>query len=336
MYTHCIFCSADLGRNQILPSFPIGTHLAVDARKGRLWAVCSSCGRWNLAPIEERWEPVELAEEAYHATRLRVSRDNIGSAQLADGTRLTRIGDALQGDTAAWRYGSHLKRRRSQFVRAATATGAVTLGAAAVGLAGWVSTPFLVWGGIYLLDRRAQQIVGRLSASTGTRILRRWHVPGISVIAGREGPELLVRDSRKTRNWATMGGDVSRGSKDLVNVKGNVARDLLARALLYVNTRGASDTQVRGALNVLQSHTSPDVLLNEVAKSGAALGDRAGYVRNEVPAEVALAMEMAVHEATERLALEGELSSLRAAWAEAEEIAAIADSLPFLPRRHQP
>ena len=40
-----------------------------------------------------------------------------------------------------------------------------------------------------------------------------------------------------------------------------------------------------------------------------------------------LALEMAVHEETERRALEGELAAIAAAWREAEEVAAIADGL---------
>jgi len=43
-----------------------------------------------------------------------------------------------------------------------------------------------------------------------------------------------------------------------------------------------------------------------------------------------LALEMALHEETERRAMEGELAMLEDAWREAEEIAAIADSM-FLP-----
>jgi hypothetical protein len=39
---------------------------------------------------------------------------------------------------------------------------------------------------------------------------------------------------------------------------------------------------------------------------------------------------MALHESTERVAMEGELAALEAAWREAEEIATIADDL-FLP-----
>jgi hypothetical protein len=43
-----------------------------------------------------------------------------------------------------------------------------------------------------------------------------------------------------------------------------------------------------------------------------------------------LALEMSVHEEAEHHALDGELRALESAWREAEEIAAIADSM-FLP-----
>ena len=56
MYRSCIFCSAGLGANLALPRFPVGRTLAFDAAKGRLWVVCPKCARWNLTPLEERWE----------------------------------------------------------------------------------------------------------------------------------------------------------------------------------------------------------------------------------------------------------------------------------------
>jgi len=40
-----------------------------------------------------------------------------------------------------------------------------------------------------------------------------------------------------------------------------------------------------------------------------------------------LALEMALHEETERAALQGELAALESAWRDAEEIAGISDSL---------
>ncbi len=38
MYSACLFCSEDLGRNEVLPTFPVGSRLAFDAAQGRLWA----------------------------------------------------------------------------------------------------------------------------------------------------------------------------------------------------------------------------------------------------------------------------------------------------------
>ncbi|HEV3051208.1 MAG TPA: hypothetical protein VGX50_12920, partial [Longimicrobium sp.] len=61
MYRICIFCSADLGSNDSIERFPVGRSLAFDGEKGRLWAVCGKCARWNLAPLEERWEAIEAA-----------------------------------------------------------------------------------------------------------------------------------------------------------------------------------------------------------------------------------------------------------------------------------
>ncbi|MYE17206.1 MAG: hypothetical protein F4Y07_12070 [Gemmatimonadetes bacterium] len=46
-----------------------------------------------------------------------------------------------------------------------------------------------------------------------------------------------------------------------------------------------------------------------------------------MPDSTRLALELALHEEQERRALEGELWILEKAWKEAEEIAAIADSL---------
>lgn len=43
-----MFCQANLGSNRILETFPIGARLAFDAQRGRLLAVCSTCGRFGL------------------------------------------------------------------------------------------------------------------------------------------------------------------------------------------------------------------------------------------------------------------------------------------------
>src|SRR5919199_325776 len=96
MYSTCIFCHAHLGLNEIIEGFPVGTRLAFDPAKGRLWVVCRVCERWNLSPLEERWEGIEQCEGRYRGTRLRVSTDNVGLCRLPEGLELVRIGDPLR------------------------------------------------------------------------------------------------------------------------------------------------------------------------------------------------------------------------------------------------
>ncbi len=95
MYSTCTFCYASLGQNDIVESFPVARRVAFDPRKGCLWAVCPSCARGNLAPLEERWEAVEECERRFRATSLRYTVGEIGLAWLGDTLELVRVGPAL-------------------------------------------------------------------------------------------------------------------------------------------------------------------------------------------------------------------------------------------------
>ena len=68
--------------------------------------------RWNLSPLDERWEAIEECERLFSTTRTRVSMDNIGLARVHDGLELVRIGSPMRPEMAAWRYGDQLGRRR--------------------------------------------------------------------------------------------------------------------------------------------------------------------------------------------------------------------------------
>ena len=67
----------------------------------RLWVVCRSCERWNLTPLEERWEAVETCERLFRATRIRTSTENVGLARHTEGLELVRIGEPLRPEFAA-------------------------------------------------------------------------------------------------------------------------------------------------------------------------------------------------------------------------------------------
>jgi len=74
-----MFCQKPLGSNEVIETFPVGRRLAFDAARGRLWVVCRKCERWNLSPLEERWEAVEDCERIFRGTRVRVSTENIAA-----------------------------------------------------------------------------------------------------------------------------------------------------------------------------------------------------------------------------------------------------------------
>src|SRR5687768_5632078 len=116
MYHHCLFCHGDLGANESVERFPVGRRLAFDAARGRLWVVCPACLRWNLTPLEERWEAIEACGRLYSGTRRRFSTDNIGLARLASSLELIRVGKPLRPEFAAWRYGDRFGRRHRRFV----------------------------------------------------------------------------------------------------------------------------------------------------------------------------------------------------------------------------
>lgn len=127
MYSTCTFCYASLGTNETLELFPVSRRVAFDPGKGCLWAVCPSCARWNLAPIEERWETVEDCERRYRATSLRYTQGNVGLAWLPGEFELVRVGAALRPEVAAWRYGRVLTRRRPLAQRAVREVAAATV-----------------------------------------------------------------------------------------------------------------------------------------------------------------------------------------------------------------
>ena len=111
MNATCMFCNRALGANEVVETFPVGRRLAFDAERGRLWVVCNKCERWNLTPVEERWEAVETCERLFRETRIRSSTTNVGLARHAEGLELVRIG--APGDGAGVEPRLVRERRRA-------------------------------------------------------------------------------------------------------------------------------------------------------------------------------------------------------------------------------
>lgn len=295
MYTTCIFCSAELGTNEALEAFPVGRRVAFDAWRGRLWSVCGRCGRWNLAPIEERWEAVEAAERLFRDTRSRVQSENIGLARLVDGTRLVRVGGALPGELAAWRYGGQLISRRRQNVAMVAAAGVT--GAALV-----IGAPFLVSAGVPLTllsaginlhsairtRRLRTRVVHRVPAAqspTGQELpIRRWHLYDAVLAHDANGVFALDLPPVVTQKEGAI-RRVARESRDAepLRMTGDDARRVVARAMTDYNSRGAAKADVASALKAIEAAGGADAFTLKAAASGAAIVKNPGNASGHGP-----------------------------------------------------
>lgn len=315
MYTTCMFCNKPLGGNEVVEHFPVGRRLAFDAERGRLWVVCRKCERWNLSPIEERWEAVETCERLFRETRVRASTENVGLARHAEGLELVRIGRPLRGEFAAWRYGDQFGRRRKRAmlygVGGAVVAGGVLIGGAATGvLSGVVLSQT---GNVWNLWMNGRTLL-KLRTDDG-RILK---LKRIDLL----GTRLRPADDQDTYRLQV------RRNKHKDWFEGAEAERMVAQIIPKMNRMGGKERTVRDAVATIEHHGHPDRFLADVV-TGDRFRDKKGvpgYI-NKMPGPTKLALEMALHEEQERRALEGELWLLERAWEEAEEVAAISDDL---------
>jgi hypothetical protein len=338
MYATCLFCNKSLGANETFETFPVGKRLAFDAAKGRLWVVCPHCERWNLSPLEERWEAIEQAERLYRDTRKRVATENIGLAKMRDGTTVVRIGQPMRPEFAAWRYGDQFGRRRNRQMLVAgggiVLLGGVVIGgiAAAGGIGGmaWVVSR----AALTVIHGSPEQVVAKIPTTAhGLVHVRRRHLGETTI--GRAGDGSLAINLRFKNGSARF--------------EGRDAEKIAAIVIPKVNRFGGSKQDVADAVEEIERDGGPEGYLGHLTESshvwthvpekrqGRGWRGRMGSSRRDrwkqtsglfgLPTAHRLALEMVLHEETERRAMEGELAELEQAWQDAEEIAGISDSL---------
>ncbi|MEP6492387.1 MAG: hypothetical protein ABJF01_06905 [bacterium] len=338
MYSTCLFCNESLGANETVEDFPVGRRLAYDAAKGRLWVVCHHCSRWNLSPLEERWEAIEACEKAFRATTVRVSTDNIGLARMSEGLELIRIGAPLRPEFAAWRYGRHFgkRRRRTQLiagsgVAAAAVAGialgptlapALTLGALSIIVIPGITTIMGVIPIVGMLAARDyiqhDRVVARLANDRRVVTVRAKHLNNIELsVHGHDGPAALAVPH--DRGWTEFTGTAAIHATSV----------LIAGANRY----GAARASVQDAVKQIEGAGDASAFLSAASTRNGWRGGKVFSLLNHyrglgamhLSATERLALEMSVHEESERRAMEGELAVLENAWRDAETIAAICD-----------
>jgi len=336
MFTSCIHCTQDLGRNEAFETFPVGTRLAYDAAHGRLWVVCTACGRWNLTPLDERWETIEAAERRFRESRLRVSTDNIGLARLREGLDLIRIGAPQRPEMAAWRYGDQFgKRRKRQMLITGTVLGSV--GA----LIGGMAVVGVAVGSFVSIGANAGVIDALVHGLPTTIVARIPMQDGRVVEVKRSNARRAVIERTVDSEEFALSFTSERGPH---LVTGDDAMRIAARLMPTVNRFGGSTTEIQDAVGLLDEIGDPIRVVRTLQQrfggsaeanrtvskwttwvSSTAIRDR-GSLKVLAPRD-RLALEMALHEESERRAMDGELAALEAAWRDAEVIAGIADNL---------
>src|SRR3989449_6520589 len=113
MYTTCAFCSGKLDGDGGPSGLGVGRRLAFDEWKGRLWVICPKCSRWNLAPLEERWEKVEALGRAAREGRVAAATAQVALIRWR-AYDLVQVGKPPRLEFATWRYGERLKARRRE------------------------------------------------------------------------------------------------------------------------------------------------------------------------------------------------------------------------------
>lgn len=334
MYSTCLFCNRPLGENEVVEHFPVGRRLAFDGEKGRLWVVCRKCERWNLTPLEERWEAIEECERRFRETRTRMSTDEIGLARLREGLELVRIGEPLRPEFAAWRYGDQFGRRRKRAMiwtgAGIVAVGAVVVGSAALGGG--------VVGGVHMIPQAMANIPVRARIKTKDgRVLkvRRQNLEKARFLvdSGQDGWSVYVKHSKGEETFegeeaVRVTGLLLPGLNEMIGKK-----PVIQEAVDRIEESGDPEAYLMGVSNEVR---------RQVERDRDALFKKKPGLINRLPKPTKLAIEMAVHEEQERRALAGELLTLETAWREAEEIAKIADDM-FVPKeteefieRHRP
>lgn len=343
MYSTCLFCNEDLGRNEVIENFPVGRRLAFDASKGRLWVVCRHCERWNLTPLEERWEAIEECERQFSDTRLRVSTDNIGLARLREGLELVRIGSALRPEMAAWRYGDQFGRRRRKHliytgVGISAVAGLFVMGPMMGWIAGggWGSWQIVTQGYSFYQAKRVRVRI-RVPGDEKPLVIRKRELEKAALVRvdDRWGLKLAIQGGKQGLDRSAISFRMKNESHD-ITLQGDDALTAAGKLMPAVNEEGANQKDVQSAVKIITEVSDPSQLFDRYSgvegrsarpKIHPRVNAGLGHLIGALPREVRLALEMAAHEEQERRALEGELAILEAAWREAEEVAKIADNL---------
>ncbi len=297
----CVYCDQELGGARSRPAF--------DPWLGRLWRVCPRCRRWNVVPLEDRWEAVEGYErEARDHGRAVLRTEHLDLVETGAG-QLIRVGRAPRPELAGWRYADLLP------------------GVSGGGVLAWLrrmllSMPSSAFGynaghgqGLFESASSERWFASPFIEDATTLTAAFVHVPLTAVCPACGGPLGIAPWSfQRLRLTEEAGAPAVAATCALCDTEVGVpavdARAALRLGLSIVNRRLVDRPSVERAARRLDRVEGPEGLLHRLARADTSLG--------EIPTLDRLALGMALDEQSEAELLEAE-------WREAEEIAAIVD-----------
>ena len=301
----CAYCQALISAGP--PWAPgRGYRLAYDPGLGRLWAVCSECSRWNLTPLEQRWESLEACEEAVRTRgTVLLSTPQLSLIDLSDG-ELVRIGEPLRPDFVEWRYGEGLPAQQPKpgfWARMFSGLPPPPMGGYdpyrgivnPVNSAPWFASPFLEAASALTYLFSQVPLAPACPSCHHPMPLRPWEFQSIQLLSLKQGPGLLASCAL---------------CHDEVTIPLREARPALRLSLGIVTDPTTVRDLARSAAEELGAAGGPSRLVESLSRDRFTLGEMNPLIR--------VGLLVSLDELADTEALEAE-------WRRAEEVAAIMD-----------
>ncbi|NNL29404.1 MAG: hypothetical protein HKO77_00190 [Gemmatimonadetes bacterium] len=291
----------------------MGRSLAFAPDSGRLWAICTECGEWNLAPIEDRWDAVAECDRIFEETRERGSTGELTLARR-EGFDLLRVG--TQAELPTLRYGARLRRRHAQYMRRKRAAKLMTAFALvgvvvgfALGYAALIGIGFVLVITLLASGVLKSPPVARVPTPDGgwTDMTRRELLDMRLVPTEPHGWQLRIR--RKQTLEGPDAFEAARLTLPLLTRSATPKEDL-RKALAYIGKKGGTAVSVFHAAARRRG-------VNRTARV------------SKLEVHIRLALEMLASREVEERAVADDLAHLQTAWRHAEELAAIQDDVTF-------
>jgi hypothetical protein len=317
LYPRCLFCRGAFPRSALFERVPPGACLAYDPERGRIWSVCERCSRWNLIPLDERFDAVDELERVIRDRAVSVATTANVALYEVDDLAIVRLGPASLVEHVAWRYGRELIARGAVFQRRRTRFNAFTAGAlarAGEALGAWKLDRY--WGPSDAADILRWQRFGSVAWTGRTpcpfcaSVLHTLHFDSSWWLYPRIESGRLVVGVPCTRcdPWTP---------RNVFDVTDEDAEIVLRRVLAYQHVAGASERAVTNAATLIEHAGSADRLLRDLSSGRRSLWGL-GAVRT-------LALEIAVNHLAEQRERQARLVAWEAAWRIEEPLARIVD-----------